>query len=415
MCACCENIFRSLLLALDELDLLENLGVERMILLQAGELGSCVLSGKGAHDFCELLALVITFDVLEAKSILNTTNQGSHIVATFGELGSRTNESLLATKLAERSTTDTNGNIFKMGIGDTGDDGVDILLLFLRGDAVLATDQMSGFLQSLMDFLSDLFVGHSLMDGLDSLLVGKVGGSGVAGVDGEELTLNVWLKVIDPVNAIDLGMARLEAAGLDTPLVERLNDNIKVGIGRLGGDNSIDGRIAKFGFGTQILENFRLQVLGVGDEGFESIGRVDHVFTSNDCKRLCVGACSNAISNGLGDELEDIGANSAGDNVGVGNLLNDIVHVVFGVDGTVVGNGLALLSILTDFGDLVGLGGVNAVDQVVNNINKDDGITCLVKKLGDEAAANVASTEVNSCANHGCWSVRSRDEERESH
>jgi len=42
------------------------------------------------------------------------------------------------------------------------------------------------------------------VDSFDALVVAEVGSGGVTSVDSEELTLNVGLQVIDPVDALDI-------------------------------------------------------------------------------------------------------------------------------------------------------------------------------------------------------------------
>ncbi|KAH0357962.1 hypothetical protein KCU83_g129, partial [Aureobasidium melanogenum] len=63
---------------------------------------------------------------------------------------------------------------------------------------------------------------------------------------------------------------------------------------------------------------------------------------------------------GESNELENVGANSAGDNVSSGNLLDDFVLISLAVDGAGVDNG-------------------------VHNIDKDDFISGVVQELGNEA------------------------------
>jgi hypothetical protein len=188
--------------------------------LKTGELGSGILSRVLLKDLGQFLGLVITLYVLEAESHLNTTKQGGDIVALLGELSCRTDEALLTTELAKGSTTDTDRDVFEVRVGNAGDNGVDILLLIRLRDAVLVDDEVSSLLESLRDFLLDLRVSHGLVDGLETFVVAEVSSGGVGSVDSEELALDERLKIVDPVDAVDLGVTRLESSLLDTPLVE---------------------------------------------------------------------------------------------------------------------------------------------------------------------------------------------------
>ena len=383
-------------------DALQDLGVERMILFETGKLGGRLISRRFLHDLSQLSRLVISLDVLESKSHLNTLHESLHIVAHLGQLSCGTNESLLATEFSKGCATNTDRNILKVGVGDTGDDSVDVLLLFFLGDAVLVGDEMCCLFDRIVDFFLDLRVCHCLVDSLDSLIVTEVGGGGVRSVDSEELSLDEWLEVLDPVNALDVGMARLEAGSLDAPLVEGLDENVEAAISWLSRDDAIDGRVAELGLGREIFEDFWLHVLLIGDDGLESISSVDHVLTGDDSEWLGGGSLGDAIGDGLGDEFENGGTNGAGDDGSFGDSIDDLFHVIFGVDGSVVIDRLLLCALCTNFSNRVGRGVIDLVDEIVNNIDEDDFVASLVHELGDEATADVTTAEVHSCATHGC-------------
>jgi hypothetical protein len=252
--------------------------------LETGELGGSILGRVLLEDLGELLGLIVTFDVLEAESHLDTAKQSSNIVALLGQLSCGTDEALLATELAKRSTTDTNGNVLEVRVGDTLDDGVDVLLLLRLGDSVLVDNEVGSLLQGVINFLLDVGISHSLVDGLDALLVAEVGSSGVRGVDSEELALDEWLEVVDPMNAVDLGVTRLEALGLDAPLIEGLDEDIETGIRGLSGNNAVDSRVTVLGLGSDLA---LVLLRGVIDDVLtQSISSVDHVLASNHGKRL---------------------------------------------------------------------------------------------------------------------------------
>jgi hypothetical protein len=73
----------------------------------------------------------------------------------------------------------------------------------------------------------------------------------------------------------------------------------------------------------------------------------------------------------------------------------------------VVANGLCLLAILANFCNLVGLRLVDAVDQIVDDIDEDDLEPGLVKKLGNEAAADIATPKTKRKIKVGSISCQS--------
>lgn len=79
-----------------------------------------------------------------------------------------------------------------------------------------------------------------------------------------------------------------------------------------------------------------------------------------------------------------------------------------GVDGPVVCDGALGGAVAADLNDLVGLAGVELVDQRVRDIGKDDLVAGVVEEAGHEAAANVAGTEVDGLLGKGS-AVRSHD------
>ena len=135
-------------------------------------------------------------------------------------------------------------------------------------------------------------------------------------------------------------------------------------------------------------------------------GGVDGVFASNDSQGL--GHCSllDSISNWLGDELEDVWPDSAG-----GRYQPWRFHrpphpsLYFEFRALVTLNGEGLLSFLTNFCYCVALGVVDLVNEAVDDIDEDNVVASLVEKLGNEATTDVATTEVNGGANHGCDAV----------
>ena len=180
-----------------------------------------------------------------------------------------------------------------------------------------------------------------------------VGSGGVASVDSEELALNEGSKVVNPVDALNLGNTDiLEGSLVDNPLKKLLELHVKTGIGVLSGNDSVYGRVGIAGALVVVLEALGSSVLGVLDEGGKCVGGIDGVLASNDVERaLVLSTAVDTLGNDGGDKLEDVGADGASDNLSLADLLNQVLLVVLGVDGTVIrddGLGCAFDSDLDD-------------------------------------------------------------------
>jgi hypothetical protein len=87
------------------------------------------------------------------------------------------------------------------------------------------------------------------------------------------------------------------------------------------------------------IEARRIGVSSVLDMAGQGVGGTNGVLAGNDMQRsLVVCAAINALGDDRGNELEDVGADGAGDNVGSADLLDEVLFVSPGVDGTVVGD-----------------------------------------------------------------------------
>lgn len=106
--------------------------------------------------------------------------------------------------------------------------------------------------------------------------------------------------------------------------------------------------------------------------------------------------------------------------VGTGDFLHSIFLVGLGVDRTVIADGIDLLAFPPNLGDSVSLGRLELLNELVHDIDEDDlqdeslanplcqylgeGSSYLEARLkqllGDEATANVPTSEVNSFGSH---------------
>ena len=361
-----------------------------MTLLDAVDLDDNIFCRVLLEDLGEFSGLLIALNVLETVGLINSAEESVDLVAALSKLGSGSNEALLARKLAERGAADTLDVVLKDRVGDTLDDLVNVVLLLLGADTVLVDDQMSSLLDSVTNDVMELFVLEYLVDVGNLGLVSIVGSSGVRGVDSEELTLNVWLEIVDVVNALDLGLLAtiLEWLLLDAPLIELLNLDIQAGISILLGNNSVNRRVGETSLAVDVLLSI-LAELALNESSPCSCG-IDSILASNDCDRVVKCTSLDRLGNRLCNKLEDVGADSAGDNVSRGNFLDDLVHLILGVDGPVVVNGELALAIITDLSHSVGGRLLEGIDDAVHNIDEDNLKAGIVEKLGNEATANVA-------------------------
>lgn len=373
------------------LDLLDDLNQGRVDLLaglNTADLANNVLGSVLGHDGSQLLGLVVTLDVLETESHLDGVEQVLDGLVLLSKLGSGADEALLAGQLAERSATDTLVGILQVGVANALDDLVDVGGLRLLINAVLGDDEVLGLVQSAADLGHNVLVLQSIVDGALLTVVAVVCGSGVASVDSEELALDEGGEVVDPVDALDGRNANVLEGGLvNDPLEELLQGHIETGVGVLSRHDSVDGRVGVAGAGVVRIKTAGLGVLGALDELGESVGGTNGVLASNDVERSRVLSAVNTLGDDGSDEPEHAGTNGAGDDISGGNLLDEVLLVGLGVDSAVVCDGVLCGALGADLDHLVGLCGVDVVDERVNDIGEDDLIARVVQEAGDEATA----------------------------
>ncbi|KAI6752014.1 hypothetical protein HG531_006710 [Fusarium graminearum] len=230
-----------------------------------------------------LLGLLVVGNFLEAESHLDGIEEVLDVLSVLSELGSRANESLLARELAQGSTANSLNSIFQVGVADSLDDLLDISGLGLLVDLVLGDDQALGLHESTAHLGHDLLVLKSIVDSTLSSVVAVVSGGGVASVDGEELALDEGSKVVDPVDALDVGDANvLEGGAVNDPLKELLQCHVESSVGVLGGDDSVDGRVGVASSQVVVLKTRGLSVARVLDVLSESVCSADGVLAGDD-------------------------------------------------------------------------------------------------------------------------------------
>ena len=286
----------------------------------------------------------------------------------------------------------------------------------------------------------DCLILECVSNGLLPTSMSIVGGGCVAGVDGEELALNVWHKVIDPFDCFDLGWAvRRKRCLVNNPFVEGFDLDVEAGVGVLTWDNTVDGRVGKAGTLADGGETVFWSVFGVLDELREFIGSPNHVLTGNDSDWCRCSTGVDCFSNDWSNEFEDVGADSAGDleaasvaaacrlttcvgvyQVCTGDFLHGIFLVGLGVDSTVIADGVDFLAFPSNLGDSVTLGLLELLNELVHDIDENNlqgerlaNTLCqhlgegssylkarLEQLLGNEATANVSTSEVDSFESH---------------
>lgn len=335
-----SSIRKQLLLLAVSLDTLDNVNQLRINLLSglnAADLGNNILGCVLRHDGAQLLGLVVALDVLEAERHLDGVEEvlDGHVV--LGSLGSRADEALLAGQLAQGSAADALDGVFQVRVADALDDLVHVGQLGLLVDVVLGDEQVLGLGQGAADLGHDLLVLEGVEDGALAAVVAVVGGGGVAGVDGVQLALDEGRQVVDPVDALNRRNADvLKGSLVDNPLEELLQRHVEAGVGVLGGHDAVNGGVGIASAQVVRLETLRVGVSGVLDEAGEGVGGSNGVLASNDVQGVLVCAAVDALCDDGGDELEDVGADGAGDDVGGADLLDQVLLVGAGVDGAVV-------------------------------------------------------------------------------
>lgn len=389
-------LLRALLHLLDQL---EHRCVQRVISLQSGELGRGIRRGRPLEDLGQLSTLIVTGNVLESESHLNRTQQGVKFLTTLCQLRGRSDETLHARQLTHGSTADTLDLVLEVRVGNTANNRVDVILLLLLRDAMLGDNQSSSLVENIVDDTTNVLIRKRIRNHLLAVVVSVVSDGCVTRVDGVELAFDVGLEVVHPVNSGDVRVAdRAKGFLFDDPLVELFDADIETAVSRLVGNNTVNSGISEL---STFIERLQTRVIGVFfDEAVQCIGSTNGVLASNHSHRLGGGTSINTLGNDGSDELENVRADSAGDNVGRGNLLDNITLVGLGIDGTVVGDGLGFFTLLADFGDLVGVGFLEGGDDVVRHIDEDDLVTGLVEELGHEATANVTTAELDGLLSH---------------
>ena len=188
-------------------------------------------------------------------------------------------------------------------------------------------NQVCSLAKAAADGFVDGWVGHGLVHVLLAAVVAVVCGGRVARVDGEELAFNVWAEIVDVVYAFDLGL--LDAGKglcLDAPLVELFNLDVHARVRLLVWHDAVDGAVGEAGSLFNVCLCAIVELLG--DETFQGVRGHDCVFAGDDNGWLVLFPAIEALGDDWGDEFEDLGPNSTGDDVSGADLVNDLTLAV---------------------------------------------------------------------------------------
>jgi hypothetical protein len=192
------------------------------------------------------------------------------------------------------------------------------------------------------------------------------------------------------VNSRNLGLFdALEWRKFDTPLPEGLDLDVETCIWLLSWDDTVNSRVGKASY----VVDLGLGLVGEAgkDKVLELVGGIDGVLASNHGSRSALFTSIKTLGNDWSNELEDVGADCAGNGVCGGNLLDHIGFMGLAVDGLEVGDGGLFGAIIANLRDGVAGGTLKRVDDGINDINKDDLVASLVEEFGNKASVGVSS------------------------
>jgi len=129
-----------------------------------------------------------------------------------------------------------------------------------------------------------------------------------------------------------------------------------------------------------VIETVARRVVFVLDVVGEGVCGANGVFTGDDGDGGgVVVAGVDALGNDGGDELENVGADGASDEVAGGDLLDHVGFVGLGVDGSVIRNGGFGVALGADLDDFVGFVLLQLLDDTVHHIAEDNFVTRVVQ------------------------------------
>ena len=138
----------------------------------------------------------------------------------------------------------------------------------------------------------DMFVGDALADGHVAFHPSQVSRDGVAGIEREELALDIGDQVVGRIHAGDFGHGALECGALDVPFEEAFDDHVDRVLALDRRHDAVDRAV---GEADVLLAPVTLGLVEVLEDSLpELCGGADAVFAGDDIERLgdaCIPAC----------------------------------------------------------------------------------------------------------------------------
>ncbi len=305
----------------------------------------------------------------------------------------RLHQSIPRRQLAQWLTADPVNLVHQIGVGEAGQDLLDIGGVQARVEAVAFYQHGTALLHGAAHLAAD----HRILDRLAHCAVApqlaKVGGDDMAGVEGEQLALDEGHQVVGGLHARHLWQFPLELGLVDDPLAEALDRHFqRVIVGSRRRHDAIHRRVdeADAGFergmirDRQVLEYLLLEVTGAAH----------HVFAGDDVERCQVAGIEaglQPLGKGAGNFVQNVGADRGGDQIG-GDDTGD--HLVTGgAHRCHVAHHVQLL-IRSHHMDLVLLTVVELIDQGVVDVGEGDLMAGICQHFTDKAPTDVTSTKM---------------------
>ena len=130
----------------------------------------------------------------------------------------------------------------------------------------------------------DMFVGDALADGHVAFHPSQVSRDGVAGIEREELALDIGDQVVGRIHAGDFGHGALEGRALDVPFEEAFDDHVDRVLALDRRHDAVDRAV---GEADVLLAPVTLGLVEVLEDSLpELCGGADAVFAGDDIERL---------------------------------------------------------------------------------------------------------------------------------
>lgn len=240
----------------------------------------------------------------------------------------------------------------------------------------------------------DMFVGDALADGHVAFHPSQVSRDGVAGIEREELALDIGDQVVGRIHAGDFGHGALECGALDVPFEEAFDDHVDRVLALDRRHDAVDRAV---GEADVLLAPVTLGLVEVLEDSLpELCGGADAVFAGDDIERLgdaCIPACGDTRRDGSGDAGQHGQPHRRGDEFRPGDLGGKFRAP--GVHCRNVGNAHLLADRVHDL-NRIGPVRVDPRDDLFVHIGEYHMVARLFQHGADKSAADVPGSELNS-------------------